>query len=246
MYDPDETNETLAKAFERRYPEIQGKDLLKAFAKASKVPEYLASFYKGTWDFTLYCEGFLAPFTKGFDDEKSPFISLEEFIKHETLDPNYLSISKFCNHIYKNDQIPDELVTPFELADMTEEVCNEAMVIINDYRLKINEPTLHSELDDIETWCGLGYYFADKLRAGVNFQLYELNNQQIHKEKSIAYLKECITHWQNVIDLTKDRYKAMPYGSMGHPYKRWPDFQSFHWSLFSGEVEADLQFVMNH
>lgn len=59
-YNPLETNETLAKAFDKRY-KIAGIHMLDAYSHASKVPLYLASFYKSTWDFTLYSEGFLAP-----------------------------------------------------------------------------------------------------------------------------------------------------------------------------------------
>ena len=58
---------------------------------ASKVPLYLATFYKGAWNFTLYSEGFLAPWQVGFDDQKSPIISIEELIKLETLDTRYLN-----------------------------------------------------------------------------------------------------------------------------------------------------------
>ncbi len=82
-----------ARGFERRYEGVDPLAMLKAWSLASRVPLHLATFYKGTWDFTLYSEGFLAPWPVGFDDGKSPFISIEELIKHETLDPEYLSIA---------------------------------------------------------------------------------------------------------------------------------------------------------
>ncbi len=37
----------------------------------------------------------------------------------------------------------------------------------------------------------------------------------------------------------------MPYVSMGHHEQKWPDFKAFHWDLFSEDVRADLEFVLN-
>ena len=47
-----------------------------ATAAASQMPLRLASFYASTWDYTLYSEGFLAPFSadKGF---KNPYYGSE-------------------------------------------------------------------------------------------------------------------------------------------------------------------------
>ncbi len=57
--------------------------------------------------------------------------------------------------------------------------------------------------------------------------------------------KKCVGHWKNVIRLTDDRYKPMPYVSMGHLEQRWPEFKAFHWKYFLKDVEADIEFVRN-
>ena len=62
---------------------------------------------------------------------------------------------------------------------------------------------------------------------------------------SLKYLEECLKHWNNIIRLTQDRYKPMPYVSMGHPGQRWPEFTSFHWQSFLQDVEADIDYVQN-
>lgn len=244
-YNPEETDATLALAFETRYPNVDGLTLLNAYSLASKVPLYLASFYKGTWDFTLYSEGFLAAWQAGFDDRKSPFISLEEMIRHETLDSRYLSIAKYCQ--LKNDSllIEDESITPLELAQKLQETCTNSISIINTLRSPDSVPTLNSELDDLETWCHLGFYIADKIRAGVSFETYKLTGQEEEKDVALTYLEQCVGHWKNVIRLTVDRYKPMPYVSMGHHEPRWPEFTAFHWKYFLKDVEADIEFVRN-
>jgi hypothetical protein len=51
--DPEESDVTPGRAFENRYENIDSLKMLQAYSQASKVPEYLASFHKGTWDFIL-------------------------------------------------------------------------------------------------------------------------------------------------------------------------------------------------
>jgi len=243
LYNPGETNKTLASEFSKRY-DIDAGNLLEAYSLGSKVPLYIASFYKSTWDFTLYSEGFLAPWPTGFDDNKSPFISIEELINHETLDPRYLDINEYCEKINQGVQFSDELITPLELAQMVQSDCEAALVLVDNMRSN-DDPTLNSELDDIETWCHLGFYFADKLRAGVALETFNLAKQPIDKQKALKYLEECLEHWENIVKLTEDNYKPMPYVSMGHQDQRWPEFTSFHWSKFLMEVEADIEYVRN-
>ncbi len=244
-YNPEESDVSMARAFENRYGNTDGLKMLQAYSLASKVPQHLASFYKGTWDFTLYCEGFMAAWPNGFDDGKSPFISIQELIKHETLDPGYLSISEYCQQVHEELPIGEEIITPLELADMIQDNCATTMNILKSLRDPGNEPALASELDDLETWCHLGYYFADKLRAGVSLEIYILEGNQEDKEEALKYLDLCVGHWRNVIELTSDRYKPMPYVSMGHHEQKWPDFKAFHWELFLDDVRADRDYVKN-
>ncbi len=242
MYNPDETDETLAIELKKRYKNTDSKKLLEAYTLASKVPEAIATFYKGTWDFTLYSEGFLAPWQNGFDDQKSPFISIEELIKHETLDPNYLSIGEYCR-LKNNDAVPDSLITPLQLADLVQERCTNALQIINSLKNGNENPTLNSELEDLETWCHLGFYFSDKIRAGVLTQDFLTNHDENEKLKALEYLENCFKHWENIVRLTENRYQPMPYVSFGHHEPRWPEFTAFHWKFFLKDVQQDVEFV---
>jgi hypothetical protein len=245
MYNPKESDQLLAQAFEKRYSGVDGMKILEAFSLASRVPLYLATFYKSTWDFTLYSEGFLSPRAIGFDDQKSPFISIEELMKHEVLDRQYLSIDEYGQALREGKTINAERITPLQLADKMEMECQESIDALVKLRAGNPEPTLQSELDDIETWCHLGYYFADKLRAGVHLQDYLHTKEKQHKLTAITQLEKCITHWENVIRLTKDRYKPMPYVSIESDNPRWGDFSKFHWSQFKSAVAADVEYARN-
>ena len=243
LHNPESTNNELANEIRRRYPNTDALKLLEAYTRASKVPQFIASFYKGTWDFTLYSEGFLAPWQNGFDDSNSPFISLEELIKHETLDKRYLNISEYCSKVQNGEVLSKDLITPIELADSVIQNGKQLKLLISEIKPSNKNETLTSEIDDLLTWCHLGHYFADKINAGVAYTRFTLTNDQKEKEKSIIHLKNCIEHWQKIIELTEDRYKPMPYVSMGHHEPKWPEFKEFHWKNFLKDVEADLEFV---
>jgi len=245
LYNPDATDEILAGALELRYPDVNSIRLLKANSLASKVPLHLASFYKATWDFTLYSEGFLAPRTIGYDDEKSPFISLEELIRHETLDARYMNIVDFSRMRQDGLPIDNDLITPLELAGQLEDDCIRAMKLISDLRASARDLTLDSELDDLETWCHLGFYFAEKLRAGVALESYRCSGEGELKEDAVDHLQNCVSHWEDVIRMTSFRYQPMPYVGIGHKNQRWSDFKTFHWEHFRNEVQADLDYVKN-
>ena len=132
-----------------------------------------------------------------------------------------------------------------ELAQTIEENCNQAITLLESIEVQENEPGLISELADIKTWCHLGYYFSDKLRAGVSLENYNISGQLKDKEEAIAHLEKCLVSWKEVVRLTADRYKPMPYVSMGHHEPKWPEFTSFHWSNFIKDVEADIEYVVN-
>jgi len=245
MYDPTQTDESLNRLFNIRYKKADASKLLKAYSIASEVPLKIASFYKGTWDFTLYSEGFLAPWPYGYDDGKSPFISIEELINHETLDQDYLSVSNYCNLIIDENDIDPGKITPLDLADNISDNCMSGIELIDELRLANNDPTLDSELDDLETWCYLGFYFADKIRSGVSTKFYLLLGAEDYKQTAIDYLEKCTNHWDQIVRLTKDRYKPMPYVSMGHHEPRWPEFKTFHWKNFLSDVKEDVEYVKN-
>ena len=242
-YDPHLHDQIFESSFEQKYGPGIGKTILRAMSLASTVPLKIASFYKGTWDFTLYSEGFLAAWQAGYDDQISPFISVDELIRHKTLDQNYLCIEDFVRSRQANEAISDDKITPLKLAEQVEQNCREALILVKGLRKQTEErdKAFISELDDIATWANLGLYFADKLRGGVALATFNQSKQSNEKEKAVNYLEKCVGHWQQVVRLTESRYVTMPYVSMGHHQQRWPEFAGFHWKHFLKDVKRDVE-----
>lgn len=252
LYDPTTPNAVFEHSFDQRYKPkggramlgraTLGKSLLEATAAASQMPLRLASFFKGTWDYTLYSEGFLSPMpTGGLADTVSSFISVDELIDHPTLDPALVSVKDYVALTRANKTLPTGKRSPLTLADMLDTDAQTVFTRVN--RLRTNaSPTLTCELADLETWGYLSRYFADKLRAGVALQTYRLSGDGAQQQQAIALLTKCLSHWKNVSTITASHYHEVPYieGNTfgGNAYK---DALRFSWSKYLPQVERDLQ-----
>lgn len=243
LYQPGASDEIFSAAFDLRYGQGIGEGLLEAYKLASNMPLRLASFYRSTWDYTLYSEGFIeaepSSRTEWFD-RSSPFISIDQFINHETLDPDLLSIPKYVQGFLEEKTWPKNFISPLTLADSSENDSKKALNLIESLYPKVNSfsGALVSELDDVATWSHLGLYLADKLRAGVALQIFRETGDGTQKELAVHYLENCLEHWDQVISFTKDRYLPTPHVAT----QRYGDnFTQFSWAQLRPEVLRDIE-----
>jgi hypothetical protein len=243
LYDPLTPNEVFAAKFNDRYPYSPGQSLLRAYTAASNMPLRLASFYRSTWDYTLYSEGFLAPFSaiSGGQDTVSSFISINELIAHPTLDPAFLSIESYVELMLTQQPIAEGLMTPQALADSLSIDGQRVLDLVQPLK-KTAPPTLACELTDLETWAYLSLYFADKLRAGIALQAYRISNNKGWQKKALALLSDCVKHWKELSKLTAAHYHEVPYlqgyTSQENAYR---DARYFSWAAFLPQVERDIE-----
>ncbi len=243
LYDPETPDDLFEHDFDSRYGSGKGKDMLKAYSLASKMTLRLAAFYRSTWDYTLYSEGFLAPRRSGTDtyfDGSSDFISIDELIFHETLDPDFISIVDYVKMLMENGTIPDEKITPPELALALNEDGQEALDIINglDQKPETRFTSLQSELDDIATWSYLSLYFSEKITAGVALQIFRETGDVSEKRKAVQHLEKALAFWKQVIVKTEDRYRPVPHVSIQDDAG---DYKAFSWAFFLPQVVHDIE-----
>ncbi|MCY7349084.1 MAG: glycoside hydrolase family 20 zincin-like fold domain-containing protein [Cytophagaceae bacterium] len=252
MYDPTTPDALFEASFAQRYgPKSSratlgratlGRSMLEATAAAGQMPLRLASFFKATWDYTLYSEGFLSPMSPGgLHDDVSSFISIDELIDHATLDPTYVSIKDYAGLLSENKLLPAGKVSPLALANLLEADSRTVLTRVEPLRPNAS-PTLACELADLETWAYLSLYFADKLRAGVALQTYRLSGNKLKQQEAIALLTKCLAHWRRVSDLTASHYHEVPYieGNTfgGNAHK---DALRFSWINYLPQVERDVK-----
>lgn len=247
LYNPATPDSVFASAFDIRYGAGVGKPILQAYQLASKMPLRLASFHRSTWDFTLYSEGFIAAEPSAPDgtfDRSSPFISIDEFIDHETLDPTLLSIPDYVELATGQEHIPAGMITPLALADFSERDSQQALALVDSLRKQVNaySGALASELDDVAVWSYLGLYLADKLRAGVALATYRKTGDTSEKQKAIQWLERGLMHWDQVIEFTEDRYLPVPHVST-RGYGE--EYTHFSWALMRPQVVRDIEIARN-
>jgi hypothetical protein len=243
LYDPATPDKVFEEGFDIRYGKGKGTRLLKAYEYASQMPLKLASFFAATWDYSLYSEGFLAPFAAnaGLNDTVSAFISVDELIDHPVLDPNYISIPDYVKIIVDNKPILNGKLTPLVLADSLEKDGKNIIKLVGSLR-KNSSAALACELDDLATWAYLSLYFAGKLRAGVALQQYRLTGNMEHQKNAVDLLINCLSDWKKVSSITSAHYKEVPYiQGYKSSVNAFKDAEYFSWSKFLPQVERDIR-----
>lgn len=230
LYEPTTPDAVFGAAFDRRYGQGTGARMLPAYERASRMPLRLASFYKGTWDFTLYSEGFIAA---GGSARESAFISIDELIKQPPLDPAYVSIAEYCK---AREKLDPSRTTPLALADALEADGREAMRLIESLSTK-DHAALALEAADVRAWAHLSLYFAEKLRAGVALEMFRTRKDVAQQQQAIARLEAAARHWDDLVKVTEPIYQEMPLVHLD----KW----TFHWAKLRDQVQKDIELARN-
>lgn len=228
LYDPATPDAQFEAMFDARFGQGTGKDLLAAWKLASRVPLHFASFHRGTWDGSLYTEGFSSWIDK--DDGARTFFGIDSFIKHPVLDTKrYVNIADFV----KTGRVPVGVLSPLELAATLERDSATAMKVAAKLRARGGvSPALDCELTDMEAWCAYGDYFAAKLRAGVVLATARAKGDVQQQRVAVAELEKALVHWKRLAELGA-KFNQLPVLSNSR--------QPFSWAALTPAVEKDIE-----
>jgi hypothetical protein len=238
LYDPELPDTHFQAEFNRRYGE-KGNNLMNAYSLASSTQLRLASLYDSKWDFTLYSEGFLA-----LQGDTTKYISVDRLINHPTMDPEYVSVGEYVKTMLEGGSYGAGVITPLFLADLLERDNREALRLVKDIDLTGNHALLQ-EVSDVKTWGNLGLHLAEKLRGAVALQTFRLTGNSEEKQKAISHLEQALTHWDEVIQITRPLYQDMPLTHYNHIYFTANEDNLFHWALIRNEVARDVEIAIN-
>ena len=228
LYDPATPDARFEAMFDARFGQGVGKDLLAAWKLASRVPLHFASFHRGTWDGSLYTEGFSSWIDR--DDGARTFFGIDAFIQHPVLDTKrYVNIADFV----KTGRVPEGAMSPLELAATLERDCATAMERVAGLRARGGvSPTFDCELTDIEAWCAYGNYFAGKLRAGVALARARAGQDLKEQRRAVAELEKALVHWKRLAELGA-KFNQLPVLSNSSA--------PFSWASLTPAVEKDIE-----
>jgi hypothetical protein len=228
LYDPTTPDARFEALFDTRFGKGVGKDLFAAWKLASRVPLHFASFHRGTWDGSLYTEGFSSWIDR--DDGARTFFGIDAFIQHPVLDTKrYVNIADFV----KTGRVPEGVMSPIELAAKLEQDCATAMKSVAELRAGAGlSPTFDCELTDVEAWCAYGSYFAEKLRGGVALATARAKGDASQQRVAVAALEKGLVHWNRLAELGA-KFNKLPVLSNSR--------QPFSWSALTPAVEKDIE-----
>lgn len=228
LYDPSAPDSRFEALFDARFGAGTGRDLLPAWKLASQVPLHFASFHRGTWDGSLYTEGFSSWTDR--DNQPRKFFDIDSFIKHPVLDTKrYLNIADF---VKARGAVEAGQFSPLTLAEQLDRHGTTALQRVAAVRARGQpSPTLELELTDIEAWCAYGAYFAEKLRGGVALAEARATKDFTKQRQAVAALEKALGHWQRLAALGA-RFNHLPvlHNSV----------DPFSWANLTPAVERDI------
>ena len=229
LYDPGTPDGTFEGLLAERFGAAHAPDLLKAWTLASRAQLRFAAFHRGTWDGSLYTEGF-SSWTDNSANTSFKFFDIENIISHPVLDPKYVNIADF---VKAGGQVPADRVSPLQLAAELERDMAEARNLAAAVRQRGNvSPSLAAEMADIDAWTAHGLYFAAKLRGGVALATYRRSGQKAEQASAIAHLKTAAGHWRDLAAAgTRFNRHRMSHNAG----------ELFSWARFLPAVERDIE-----
>ncbi len=228
LYDPATPDARFEAMLDARFGKGTGQHLLPAWKLASRVPLHFASFHRGTWDGSLYTEGFSSWIDR--DDGARTFFDIDAFIKHPVLDAKrYMNIADFV----RTGRVPEGVMSPLELAAKLERDGATAMRRVAQLRARGGvPPALDCELTDIEAWCAYGTYFAGKLRGGVALATARAKGDVRQQRVAVAELEKALVHWNRLAELGAT-FNQLPVLSNSK--------ERFSWISLTPAVEKDIE-----
>jgi hypothetical protein len=227
LHEPALPDARFAAMLEARFGPGTGADLLAAWKLASQMPLRFASFYQGTWDGSLYTEGF----STWSDYGARKLIDINSFINRPVLDTKrYINVA---DYVKAGGKTEPGVFSPPALADQVDRESAEAMRLVSGIRAKSKiSAGLESELTDIEAWCAYGNYFAKKLRAGVALATARVNRDPAEQQRAVAFLEQAVGDWQRLARLGA-KFNRLPVLS--------PAKEPFSWESLTPDVQRDIE-----
>jgi hypothetical protein len=234
LYNPATPDRVFANEFIRRYGS-NGRNLLKAYERASATPLRLASLIYSQWDHTLYSEGML-----WLSGRSMAYIGVDALIKQPVLDPAYVGVADYVAAIGKGQGFAHSRITPAMLADRLEADCREALRLVSGIKPG-DDLSLASEVADVRAWSHLGLHLAAKIRGAVALQTFRTTGDQTSKDQAVLQLRIALVEWDKVIAITDPIYRPMLLTHFtGQSSALNPDAE-FHWKFLRADVAKDVE-----
>lgn len=211
LYDAQTDDQLFAQQLNKKFGIDYGSNLLETWKTASSYYHLLASFYKGTWDATLYSEAFTSIMRgPNVGKDRIDIITMEALGNRPVLDTTrFINIA---DYVQKKYPVNNQITTPVQLADLLNKNAEKILNDLTRYRHKKPNSGLEIELTDLEVLAYLQKFFAQRIQATLLLANHLLLEEELAEDEIKGHLDASITCWEKIIEL-KERFnrKDIPY-----------------------------------
>ncbi|CCX36966.1 putative uncharacterized protein [Clostridium sp. CAG:1013] len=202
-YDINLSKEFFVRELASKY-HVDGTKLYETWKSASEIIPRFNCTHWHDFDFQWYPEG--CCMYEGLTD-KLVFADIHEFVECESAPgSNYYSVREYCAAAAKGHQL--EKITPIETADFLYEKALLSLRGVEELRpLACGNDELNYALDDMQAMSYLGIYYAQKLKAAVEYCMYQTTGDTSCKEKAMELLKPAGAMWKRYSAKSRSMYK---------------------------------------
>lgn len=227
-YNPELANERFMEILQKRFPEVNSKDLIIAWEEASMIYPLTTGFHWGAADFSWYIEG-----CKSHPNvSKVPlnFHNVNHFItqgthpgtRNQTI-PEYVTS-------YLADRAVDS-ITPLEVSEQLHQRADHALKRIANMDPEGNKE-LANTLNDIQSMAFLGKYYAFKINGATQLALYRRTRDANFQDEAVEELTNALGYWEKYTSNAMQQYKnPLWLKRVGH----------IDWVKLTREVERDIE-----
>jgi hypothetical protein len=221
-YDPTVDNNLFLDHLKARYPETDSKNLFDAWQSASMIYPLTTGFHYGALDFQWYIEG-----SKSRPEPAQTPSGFHDINRFITLPPyngtDFISIPEYVK--MKSENIELKGTTPFEVADKIHQSADNALRRVKNISA-VNNDELYKTIEDIKAIAYMGKYYAHKINAATNLELYKSNSGKDFHHAMIEELNMAALHWRYYASIALGRYKN-PLWTNRVGYVDWRDLYGY-------------------
>ncbi|GAA4988564.1 hypothetical protein [Actinopolymorpha pittospori] len=144
-----------------------------------------------------------------------------------SLDPEvFTTIREFVDQLLKGEA--DGRVTTFDVARRLDALAEAAQAHLDAFAAASGEaptPAVSRWIVDVRAQVGLGRFFADKLRTGVGYELFERTGSADYLRYAVDRYNAAAEHWREVVEATSGYKTDLAFGKASHLRGHWADRQ---------------------
>lgn len=224
-YDPGLDRDFFVARLTDRYPGVDAGQLQDTWQTASQIIPRVNRFYWRNWDHMWSVEN--------SNSHKESFHGIEAFAKGETMPGSgLLNVREFVQGELSGSMPTG--ITPLAVARRLDEDARQTLAGVDILTSTTNGADLQAALDDMRSMALLGQYYADKIRAAIDYGAFLETREKHRRESAGRHALAAYEHCTDYVDHNQARYHSQMLSRPG----------ALDWPAFLAHARGDLARVL--